>query len=180
MTARRIALSLGTAVAGFAGVYVFVYLYRWEWNRAFFCLGLFVAVEVAMGVGLVLGRLKELGARVDRLAATTAQAQSRPVDPAVLGRIRDAAPEPPRPFAWLHPEDGQSAIFVPVLMGAGIALSALAWAVERLSAATAQPVLERGLAARLGGLAVPDSLVPADDSGPSLYHPGSCAPASSS
>jgi hypothetical protein len=172
MTARRIAQALGLAVLGFAGVYVFVYLYRWEWNRALFCLGLFIAVEVAMAMSAVIGRLNRLGRQLEAR-------QSNQVDPIVLARISEAAPPPSRPFAWLVPEDGTTInIFVPVLMGAGVVLSGLAWVVERLGSATARPVMERDLAARLTGLALPDALVPPRTAAAnSRYHPGSCVPA---
>jgi hypothetical protein len=156
MIARRIALTLGVLTMGFAGLYVFVYLYRWEWNRAMFCLGLFVAVEIAMATALVLSRLARVGRRLDAF------------DPAVLQRIEEAAPEARRPFAWLdEAAQGRTAVFVPILMGAGIVLSGIAWLVERLAARTAGPVMERGLARRLGALALPDSLVPPAVSGAS-------------
>lgn len=156
MRTRRPALALGIVVLGVSGVYVFVYLYRWEWNRALFCLGLFVAVEVAMGVGVVLSRLKGMSERIDR---------------GVLARIEESAPPPSRPFAWLTDDNvGRTAIFVPVLMGAGIVLSGVAWLVERLASATAGPVLERGLARQLSALSLPDSLVPAER-GRSLFRP---------
>jgi hypothetical protein len=46
-------------------------------------------------------------------------------------------------------------VFVPVLMGAGVLMSGLAWVVERLARATVRPAAERGLAAQLDGLALP-------------------------
>ena len=46
-------------------------------------------------------------------------------------------------------------VFVPVLMGAGVLLSGVAWLVERIARATVTPVAERGLAAQLDGLALP-------------------------
>jgi hypothetical protein len=46
-------------------------------------------------------------------------------------------------------------VFVPVLMGAGVLMSGLAWIVERVARATVRPVAERGLAAQLDGLALP-------------------------
>ncbi len=148
MIGRRIAVMLGVAVMAFSGLYVFIYLYRWEWNRALFCLGLFMSVEIAMGVGLVLKRINRLSERVG-------------VDRAVLARIEEAAPEPSRPFAWLADDAAQrTAVFVPVLMGAGLVLSAIAWGVERLASATARPAMEHGLARRLSALSLPDALVP--------------------
>lgn len=164
MIARRLAVILGLLVLAFSGFYVFVYLYRWEWNRALFCLGLFVAVEIALGLALVLSRLGRLSERLNSLGR---------VDPDVLARITETAPEPSRPFAWLSPEEaaGKTAVFVPVLMGAGLVLSGVAWAVERLASATARPVMEHGLARRLSALSLPDELVPPARQRSSLFHP---------
>ena len=46
-------------------------------------------------------------------------------------------------------------VFVPVLMGAGVLMSGIAWLVERVARATVRPAAERGLAAQLDGLALP-------------------------
>ena len=40
-------------------------------------------------------------------------------------------------------------MFVPVLMGAGVILSGLAWLVEKLAKATATPAMERSLVRKL-------------------------------
>lgn len=161
MIARRLAVALGVVSMAFSGAYVFIYLYRWEWNRAMFCLGLFMAVEIAMAAGLVLSRIAKLGEQV---------ASYRGVDAVVLARIQDAAPDPRRPFAWLVDDQSRTAVFVPILMGAGIVLSGVAWMVERLASRTARPALEHGLARRLTALSLPDELVPTS-SGRSLFAP---------
>lgn len=159
MTPRRIAAVFGFLALAASGLYVFIYLYRWEWNRAILSLGLFIAVEVALGVAMLL----------DRVARVT-----HAIDPAVLARIEQSAPEHGKPFAWLNPAkaDGMG-VFVPILMGAGVVLSAVAWLVERLASATAKPALEHGLAARLSTLALPDALVDPDAGrrSPSLFSP---------
>ena len=146
MRARQLGIALAVVVLLTSGTYVVVYLYRWEWTRAEFALLLFLAAEVALLGVMVLGRL-------DR----------RPVDPLVLDRVRESAPPPGRPFAWLAPRDGELPVFVPLLMTAGVLLAAVAWLVERIAGRTAVPVMERGLARRLGSLALPDSLLAADD-----------------
>lgn len=138
--ARRIGLALGFAVLLSSGAYVFVYLYRWEWNRALVAAAFFIAAEVALGFVTVLDKLRHLSAAVD---------------PQVLGRLQETAPPPSKPFGWLAPEDGTVGVFVPVLMGAGVVLSGVAWLVERLAGATAKPTMERSLAARLSTLALP-------------------------
>ena len=157
MSARRIAYLAGVALLLSSGAYVFIYLDRWEWNRAMFAAILFVATEVAIIGVAVMERLRSLGERVDELGR-------RPtVDPEVLGHIRDAAPEPSKPFAWLDPRNEKLGVFVPVLMGAGMVLSGLAWLVERIARRTAGPVLERGLAGQLHALRMPDHLLGDDD-----------------
>jgi hypothetical protein len=74
-------------------------------------------------------------------------------------RIRAVAPPRSQAFAWLRPEsvaNGRGvSVFVPVLLGAGVLLSGVAWVVERLGHLTAGPVAERRLVRRLDSLALP-------------------------
>ena len=152
MRPGRIAWLLGASVLAATALYFFVYLWRWEWNRALIAGLLFVATEVAVATVTVLNRLARLE---DRLG---------PGDRAVLGRIRESAPPARDHFEWLSPKSGHMGVFVPVLIGMGVVASGLAWLVERLARATAGPVLERGLAARLGPLAWPaGGLLPEQD-----------------
>ena len=57
--------------------------------------------------------------------------------------LRDTAPPSRVSFAWLTRSD-RTSVFIPVLLGAGAVLSALAWVVERVSRATAGRAAERG------------------------------------
>ena len=155
MTPGRIAKLLGGVIMATTALYFFVYLWRWEWNRALIAGVLFVATEVAMASATVLNRLQGLS---EKLATP---------DPAVLARIRESAPPPRDHFEWLSPKSGRMGVFVPVLIGMGVVASGLAWLVERLARATAGPVMERGLAARLGPLAWPaGGLVPEAEDDP--------------
>jgi hypothetical protein len=156
MSARRLAYLFGFVVLAISGLYVFVYLWRWEWNRAMFAGVLFIATEVALATATVLDRLRRLDERVGDVTRQ-ATASRPPADPRVLTHLREAAPPPRAHFAWLRRtgEGGELGIFVPVLMGAGVVMSGLAWVVERVARATAEPVLERGLARRLAPLAFP-------------------------
>jgi hypothetical protein len=143
---RKLAYGGGFAVLATSGVYLFVYLYRWEWNRAVFAGVIFIATEVAMAAMAILERVGTVSTRLE---------QQRVAEPA-LTRLRETAPPPRDPFGWLKPRGGELGIFVPVLMGAGVVASALAWLIERLARRTARPVLEKGLALRLTGMAWPD------------------------
>ena len=152
MRPGRLARVIGAAVLASTGLYFFVYLWRWEWNRAFIAGLLFVATEVAVATATVLNRLRDIDGRLTS------------PDPAVLARIRDAAPPLRNHFEWLSPRSGRLGVFVPFLIGMGVVASGLAWLVERLARATAGPALERGLAARLAPLAWPKAgLLPTDD-----------------
>jgi hypothetical protein len=168
MNARVIRALVGGLTLAASGSYTFIYLYRWEWNRALMSAAIFIAAEVAVMGSLLAERLKLIGKRLDAQAA-----EARPPGRAVAGaarseaagagdtkerqrldRIRETAPPAKVSFEWLaRPQ--QMNVFVPVLMGAGVLMSGLAWVVERLAKATVRPVAEKGLAAQLDGLALP-------------------------
>jgi hypothetical protein len=146
MTPRRLAYaSLIAALAG-SGVYVFVYLVRWEWNRALIAGVFFLGAEVALIGAALYEKLRS----IDRRMAL------QDVSPQTLERIQETAPEPHNHFAWLSENRGDLSVFVPVLMGAGLVISGLAWLVERFARATARPVLEHRLAVQLAPLALPE------------------------
>jgi len=149
MSPRRLAYALGFVVLVTSGAYVFIYLYRWEWNRALFAGFLFIATEVALATAAVLERLHRVGNQLEDVRRRPAP------DPEVLGRIREAAPSPRAHFAWLSRRGNELGIFVPVLMGAGVVMSGVAWLVERVARTSALPVLERRLAAQLAPLRFP-------------------------
>ena len=164
MKAGRIASLFGVVVMAATALYFFVYLWRWEWNRALIAGVLFVAAEVAILSVAVLDRLRRLSDHVDRQFDRHSSTDAR-----VLSRIRESAPPARDHFEWLSPASGRTNVFVPVLMGMGVVMSALAWLVERLARATAAPSMERGLASRMGSLAWPTGglLVPIEVEDPS-------------
>ncbi len=147
MKAKWLAYGMAAVALLGAGAYVFIYLYRWEWNRAIMAGVLFIGAEIALAAALILERMRSLERKLDAAA-------ERQSGPSSLDAIQEAAPPPRRHFAWLSDQD-KVGVFVPVLMGAGIVISGLAWAVERLASSTARPVLERRLALRLQPLALP-------------------------
>ena len=158
---RRIVRLITLAILLISGLYAFVYLYRWEWNRAQFCIGVFIAGEVAL-VGMTV--IERLNTMVERQQDTTPTA--------ALDALRATAPPMRHHFAWFEKQSSQANVFVPILLGLGLVLSALAAVVERLARATAKPHLERGLAGRIDGMAPPASLVTDNpwDGGPAPTH----------
>ncbi len=155
---RKVGLAVAVASAAAAGVYFFVYLVRWEWNRALVSGVIFVAVEIVV-LGSVLTR------RVTRLERTVGA--TAPPAGAALAELRATRPPAGRPFAWLDPKRGGTSVFVPVLMGAGLVVSALAWLVERIARLVARPGMEVSLAGQLDSIAYPTHLVAADPEPPS-------------
>ena len=155
---RRLTYLIATVSLAASGTYLLVYLYRWEWNRALIAGILFVATEIGIGLAVVVSRLRTIDqrlARIEQLGVAAAAAPPAAVDPAVLAQIKDAAPEPARPFAWLDRDPTSMNVFVPLLLGAGMVVSALAWVVERVARSTAGAAMERGLALRLAPLSLP-------------------------
>jgi hypothetical protein len=148
MTARRLAITVAMVTALGSGAYVFLYLYRWEWNRALIAGVVFIAAEIALLGIAILDRLQRVDRRLDKIEQGGETEQ-------VLARIQESAPQGRRHFAWLTDGD-RVGVFVPVLMGAGVLISVLAWAVEKLAQSTGRPVLERKLANRLAPITLPE------------------------
>lgn len=168
MMLRRVPLLLGLVTAIGAGWYFFKYLTKWEWNRALVAAAIFLALEIALVGASLFERMRKL----DHSLTELRQAQARVREPRgdVLMRIRDAAPAPRNPFAWLTPD--RSNVFIPVLLGAGVIMSGIAWLVEKVARATAGPKLEHGLALRLEALAPPRGGLLGEDHDPlALFTP---------
>jgi hypothetical protein len=149
MIAKRIGVLLVAVTLVASGAYVLVYLQRWEWNRALIAGIFMLASEMILVAAVLAARIRTVERKVTAAVDRTQQER-------VLRRLREA-PAPARDhFAWLRPTGTGTSVFVPVLMGAGLVLSGLAWIVERLAKATAGSAMERGLATRLVAFSVPE------------------------
>jgi len=180
---RRYGYGVGLLVVGFAASYVLVYLYRWEWNRALMSAALLLVAEVAL-IGLTtIDRLRRIEARLESISREGRPAYAAPAgsssevirpsgirggfDPVVpaMARERDsgnvdlpAADNSPILFAWLRDPDEPAdrfGVFIPILMGAGILLSGIAWLVERLARALNRTAVSGGSVDRLSYLSLP-------------------------
>ena len=121
MTLQQAVAVLGRVVLLLAlvasGVYTLLYLWRWEWERAQIAGVFFLASLVMLSTQLILRRLDSL------------PGSGSPGDDTHSA----ATVVPSKPFAWTEP-DQNTYIFLPVLLGFGVALSVLAAAAERLVA----------------------------------------------
>ena len=142
---RIVLLLLATVTLVLAGGYLFVYLYRWEWNRAIISGIIFLAAEVAVIGWALNSKLNDVGRRVDR--ARTERISGH------LAASRDGSSTV---FDWLSPRSSRTSVFVPILMGAGLAISGLAWLVEWLGRNTAGRLSDERLAHSLSRLAPPE------------------------
>ena len=159
MIAKRIGVFLVAVTLVASGAYVFVYLQRWEWNRALIAGMFMLASEMVLVAVALAGRIRAVERKVT--AAVDRSQHDR-----VLRRLREAPAAPRDHFAWLRPTGTGTSVFVPVLMGAGLILSGLAWLVERLAKATAGSAMERGLATRLVSFSVPEEPLVEPDTDP--------------
>lgn len=150
---RRLTLALPLVMALVCGAYMIIYLVRWEWNRAIIAGLFFVAVEIVFVAMVVVDRFRAVEDRLDGLAARPAPDASG--DQAVRDAIAAAAPPARDHFRWLRDQADRANVFLPVLLGAGVLASSLAWVVEHLARATLSPVRERHLAQSLGVLRPP-------------------------
>lgn len=169
MNGRRIAFLAAVVTTAASGYYFFVYLTRWEWNRALTSGVIMLAAEVALFGGLALDRIGRLRTTLAGAAVADRPAGAPGRRDRVLARLEESRPQPRDHFAWLAPH--RTNVFVPVLLGAGVVVSAVAWVVERVARATAGRQMERGLALRLEALAPPDALVAAEADPFSLFAP---------
>ncbi len=149
---RRLTLALPAVMGAVCGAYMIIYLVRWEWNRAIIAGLFFVAVEIVFAVLVLLGGFRRIEERLDALGPAAADAAA----PAgALDAIHAAAPPSRDHFAWIREQHSTTNVFLPVLLGAGVLASSLAWVVERIAHATFSPVAERRLVERLGVLQLP-------------------------
>jgi hypothetical protein len=162
MSARRLAWALGVGTLAYSGVYVFVYLYRWEWNRTLTAGLFFLAAEIGLATALVIERLRKLEHKLDDRPAGRPDATD-PRYARVRARLSESASPARDHFAWLRSSMDRTNVFIPVLMGAGVILSALAWVVEKVARATAGRARDDKLAHRLLPISLPAEPIAGDD-----------------
>jgi hypothetical protein len=165
---KAIAWLLGVAGLVAAGVYSGVSLVRWEWTRALFFAIVFVAAEIGLVAGLLLDKLDKLvahdrhGAR-DRagglaLGGGEGGATMRPAAEILRTHRGDGVR-----FAWLRTDPaefmGRTNVFVTVMVGGGVLLSAGAWALDKIASHTTEPRREARLGRDLDRIAYRRGLV---------------------
>lgn len=136
-----------------SAIYTGVSVGRWEWNRALFFAMVFLAAEVGLATALLLRRLDS----------------SHPVgetSPPELATIRDTRRDHHR-FMWLRHDPAEvinrSNVFITLLVGGGVLISGLAWALDKIASATTDRRREAQLARDLGTIRYPEDGLMVDD-----------------
>ena len=140
MTGWRIVRFLTAAllfvVLTVSGAYLIVYLYRWEWNRAQVSGLFFVAALVITSTALVLRAIRRLEDRVGTPDASPAGTFRATIS-------TENRSMPAHRFDWLREPPDRTSVFVPVLLGAGVILSFVAYVLEHLAGWAAGPSGDR-------------------------------------
>ncbi len=136
-----------------SGIYTVVSLARWEWSRALFFAIVFVAAEVLIGAAAVLARVAKLESDVAGLR--------RPA-PVAVEALR-ATRHDQRRFAWMAGDaadvTSRTNVFVTLLVGGGVLLSAGAWLIDKIATRTVDPRREAVLGRQLDAIAYRPGLV---------------------
>ena len=135
-------VALATALGAIA--LFLLYMARWEWGRALVAGMVFVAAEVALGFVAVLRRLDRMGGDPrDEVARRAAPSRHEPVEE----------------FPWLAATRDYRGVFITLLLGGGVVVSGVSWAIEKLSSVSSSG----GDVAAFEQFAFPDRpLVPSD------------------
>jgi hypothetical protein len=146
--ARFLGLTVTIVVLAVSGAYILIDLARWEWHRAVSSSIFFLAALVVLTTSVVLRSVRRLENRLDRIEATRAPGTVPGATQAVGGLTSPAGPA--RQFDWMRRPPDRLGVFVPVLLGAGVVLSVVAYAVERLAGALCSSTLDPKTAEQLG------------------------------
>lgn len=161
----RVATVASGIVLTAAGVYVVVYLARWEWNRAIVAATVFIAMLQVVSTAVIASRLRDLSSRCGIVVVHSSGSEADAgmavgddsgveggigadtLDDSVLAALQAAGEQRARRhFEWLRADSGTVGVFVPVLLGTGMILSAVAWLVERIAGLVAGHSVDRATA----------------------------------
>lgn len=161
----RVATVASGIVLTAAGVYVVVYLARWEWNRAIVAATVFIAMLQVVSTAVIASRLRDLSSRSSIVVVHSSGSEADAgmavsddssieggidadtLDDSVVAALQAAGEQRARRhFDWLRADSGTVGVFVPVLLGTGMILSAVAWLVERIAGLVAGHSVDRATA----------------------------------
>jgi hypothetical protein len=152
--ARAIGFALATVILAVSSIYVVIDLARWEWNRAVISALVMIAALIVLVAMILFRQLNRIEQRMDALERSDAVN--------TLGALRSANEAAAgRHFRWLERPPDRLGVFIPVLLGAGVLMSLVAYLIERIAGLFAAVTLDPRTASRLGAdLPLGDGLPP--------------------
>ena len=135
--ARSIGFALATVILAVSGIYVVFDLARWEWNRAVISALVMVSALIVLVSMILFRQLSRIESRLEALE------RSRHATDAgdTLRSTNNAAAR--RHFRWLERPPDQLGVFIPVLLGAGVLFSLVAYLIERVAGVFAAATLDQ-------------------------------------
>jgi hypothetical protein len=136
-TIRSIGFALATTVLVVSAVYVVIDLARWEWNRAVISALVMLSALIVLVSMILFRQLSRIEHRLDTLERSHHGGDT-------LGTLRSANnASARRHFRWLERPPDQVGVFIPVLLGAGVLLSLIAYLIERVAGVFATATLDQ-------------------------------------
>jgi hypothetical protein len=135
--ARSIGFVLAAVILAVSSAYVVIDLARWEWNRAVISALVMVSALIVLVSMIQFRQLSRIERRLDALErsrhATDATGTLRSTNTAAARRH----------FRWLERPPDQLGVFIPVLLGAGVLVSLIAYLIERIAGVVAAATLDQ-------------------------------------
>lgn len=135
--ARSIGFTLAAVILAVSGTYVVIDLARWEWNRAVISALVMVSALIVLVAMILFRQLYRIEQRLDGLERSHGSTAAHDT----LRSTNDASAR--RHFRWLERPPDQLGVFIPVLLGAGVLVSLVAYLIERIAGVFASATLDR-------------------------------------
>jgi hypothetical protein len=159
---NRVRTALLGVVMVATGIYFVLYLYGWEWYRAMVVGIVFLAAELAV-IGSHLGRLAHRALvaddRQDATGSSLPGQRPRDGEHVVAAVLRETPAGYHDTFRWLRSSSDGLPVFIPLLLGAGVLMSGVAWVMERVAGAVYGGRIDASLARSAARLVPPDDLL---------------------
>ena len=135
--ARSMGFALAAAILAVSGIYVVIDLARWEWNRAVISALVMVSALIVLVSMILFRQLSRIEQRLEALERSRHATEAS----GTLRSTNNASAR--RHFRWLERPPDQVGVFIPVLLGAGVLFSLVAYLIERIAGVFAAATLDQ-------------------------------------
>ena len=135
--ARSMGFALAAAILAVSGIYVVIDLARWEWNRAVISALVMLSALIVLVSMMLFRQLSRIEQRMEALERSRHAVEAS-------GTLRSTnSASARRHFQWLERPPDQLGVFIPVLLGAGVLFSLIAYLIERIAGVFAAATLDQ-------------------------------------